>query len=431
MKKTLAKYWKNEYVQGGFIFSVFSFIASFLNYLFNFFAARALGPAGFGEITALFSYIAIFSVPTLVMTLVIIQKVSSKGHESERFALALQTWFFTIMKRWWPLVILSFLVIPLIPRVTNLSSASSYALVPIAILTFIGAFYGAIFQGLRLFLTFSLISMTSIVFKLLGPIFVIMGVDGLSTIMTFLIISGVSSVFLFYIFIKKYLAVPIGTKKNVIQKRLKDALLNKQVIITFLSVLAITSFNNIDVIFVKKFLSAGNAGIYGSWSLMTKIITYLVGPAVTVSYIFFSEKKQQESNEKVLFLSLGALLFVALCSFIAYKYFPTLLIQIFFGKKFLSVSSYLPQASVFGSLYSIITFINSYFLAKESNFSLLLPLSIPFYAAFLFLIPKTLSSIITLNIYFSLVVMAIYLIASTWGFLYNMLRWKQNNRTTT
>src|SRR3990167_3186841 len=99
MKKTLSKYWKNEFVQGGFVFTVFSFISSFLNYLFNFFAARALGPAGFGEITALFSYITIFSVPTIVMTLVVIQKVGSKGHESERFALSLQTWFFALVTR--------------------------------------------------------------------------------------------------------------------------------------------------------------------------------------------------------------------------------------------------------------------------------------------------------------------------------------------
>ncbi|OGK18280.1 hypothetical protein A3G67_03225 [Candidatus Roizmanbacteria bacterium RIFCSPLOWO2_12_FULL_40_12] len=424
MKKTLSKYWKNEFVQGGFVFTVFSFISSFLNYLFNFFAARALGPAGFGEITALFSYITIFSVPTIVMTLVVIQKVGSKGHESERFALSLQTWFFALVKRWWFLIILSLILSPIIPRVTNLSPISSYTLIPLAILTFIGAFYGAIFQGLRLFLSFSLISITAIVLKLLGPIFVLVGVDGLLTMVVFLVISGVAGILLLHTFMKKYVVSSISPKKTAIQKRLKDALFNKQVIVTFFSVLAITSFNNLDVIFVKKFFSAGSTGIYGSWSLMAKIITYVVGPAVTVSYIFFSGKRRHEGSEKVLLLSLGALFLVALGSFIAYKYFPTLLIQMFFGKRFLSVSPYLPQASIFGSLYSVITFINSYFLAKKSNFSLLLPLTIPIYATLLFLIPKEISSIMTLNIYFSLCVACLYLIAASSRFLYNMPQWK-------
>lgn len=430
MKKTLRKYWRNEFIQGGFIFTLSSFIASVINYLFNLLAARGLGPSGFGEITALFSYMAIFSVPTTVMTLVVIQKVGSKGKNSERFALSLEDWFFRLVKRWWFLLIPLFSTAFFIPRITNLSPLSGYVFVPLLLLTFLGAFYGAIFQGLKFFYWFAIISNVAVLLKLLGSVFVILGVDGLGTIMTFLILSGVIGLLAYRVIMKKYIVVRRISRVKTIQKRLTDALFNKQVIITFLSIFALTSLNNIDIIFVKKFFSPTNTGIYSSWSLFAKIIFYLVGPAVTVSYIFFSHKKNEGSSKRVLYISIGTLVFIGLCSFISYRYFPSFLIRFLFGDRFLSVAPYLAQASIFGTLYTMIAFLNNYFLAKESIFSLLLPVAIPIYTVLLFLMPRTLSSVIALNIYFSLFLTSLYLIASSWKFLYNRLRWKRSSLNT-
>ena len=75
MMKLLKKLWANEFFQGGFFLTSSSFTINVLNYFFNLLAARTLGPSGFGEITAFFSYNNIFSVPILVVTLVLIQKI--------------------------------------------------------------------------------------------------------------------------------------------------------------------------------------------------------------------------------------------------------------------------------------------------------------------------------------------------------------------
>ena len=71
--KFIKRIWSNEFYQGGIIFTLASFVTSFMNYLFNVFAARGLGPSGYGEITTMFSYIAISSTPLAVLTTTIIQ----------------------------------------------------------------------------------------------------------------------------------------------------------------------------------------------------------------------------------------------------------------------------------------------------------------------------------------------------------------------
>ncbi len=424
MRVSIRSLWNNEFIKGGAIFTLSGFVGNIINYFFNFLAARALGPIGFGEITALFSYMTLFAVPTLVMTLVVIQKIGSKGRESRQFALLLRDWFKTQVKKWWFFLIPLVVIIPFIPRVTNLSTISSSAFIPLALLGFISSFYGAIFQGLKFFGWFSLIGLTAVLLKLMGPVLVFAGIDGLATIMIFLILSPFVSFLLYRFSMNKYIKKENVQKKEILQRRLRDALINKQVIITFLSMLALTMLNNVDIIFVKKFFNPTATGVYSSWSLFAKIIFYIVGPAVTVSFIFFSQKQSKKSEEKILLVSLGVLFFIGLCSFLAYKNLSFLLIQIFFGEKFLPVAPYLSQASIFGSLYTVTAFMNSYFLAKKSYLSLLLPILIPVYAAILFFIPRTLSNIIMLNILFTSFLTGFYLVASSWRFIYNRLRWK-------
>lgn len=420
MKKALKKLWKNEFVRGGTIFTAASFLVSIINYLFNLLAARGLGPVGFSEITALSSYLSISGVPTLVITLIIVQKIGSKGELSKSFALSLQEWFSTTLTKWWflaiPILSLSFFI----PQITNLSPIVGYFLIPLMILSFVGAFYGAVFQGLKYFTWFSIISVSAILLKLLGPILLLLRIDGLMTIMMFLLASSLLGLFFSHIVIKKNVMVKKTHMIGKINKRFVDILFNKQVIITFLSILALTSFNNIDVVFVKKFFNSSDAGIYGAWSLFSKMIFYLIGPVIAVSFVFFSHKKKGRDHERVLFWSLIILSLIAILSFISYKYFSSLVIRIFFGSKFLRVAPHLAAASIFGSLYTTITFINNYFLAKKSLLSLTLMILIPVYFILLFSMPRTLNSIIALNIYFSFFVTVIYLIACSRWVFYNM-----------
>lgn len=424
MRKKIIELAGNEFVKGGVLFTVSSFIAGVLNYFFNLLAAHGLGPLGFGEITALFSYTIIFSVPMLVISLIIIEKLGSKEENAKNYAISLENWFLLKLKKWWFVIVLFTFLSPVVPRFTNLSQITGYFLIPLIILSFLNSYYLALLQGLKFFEWVSLLGIVSVLIKLAGSVFVVLGVDGISTIIFFLFVSSLCSLYFSHKKIKHSVDV-LKIKPQRINKRILDVTANKQIIITFFSILALSMFNNADIIFVKKFLSPIDAGIYSSWSLFAKIILYLVGPIIMISFIFFSSRKSEKAHEKVLIYSLILLFLVAITSFIFYKYFSFFLIRFFFGYKFDRVAPLLSKASIFGSLYTAIYFINNYFLAKKSRFSLILAVIIPIYLILLFIIPNTLNSIIYLNIYFSSFVTLVYLVAYGWRFFYNVTNGKE------
>ncbi len=419
MMSFLKRLWNNEFYQGGIYLTVSSFLVNILNYFFNLVTGRALGPIGFGEITTLLSYTTIFSVPILVVSMIIIEKLGAKGRERFNFAKDLEKWFLSKIKRWWFLIFLALLFSPFVPRITNLSTFSSYFLIPLIILAFLGAFYGALGQGLRLFFEFSVVSIIAVAVKLAGGILALLGIGRLNIVVIFILLSSIYGLLEYRrVIIKRVLRVA-NHANRMLDKRIINVVTNPQFVLIFISVLALIVLNNFDVIFVKKFFSAQDAGIYAAWSLFAKIILYSVGPIFSIAYIFFTSKENQIFHEKTLNISLIVLAAITLISYSFYSYFSAFIINIFFGNKFISVAPYLGRASIFGSLYAGITFLNNYFLAKKSGFGLILPVSLPFYIVGLFLIPKKLGVLIELNIIFAVLALLLYLIAYARIFFYN------------
>lgn len=419
MLKLLRKAWSNEFFQGSVFLTISSLIANLLNYFFNLLTGRVLGPVGFGEITALFSYITIFSVPLTVITFVIIQKLGAQEGSRYQYAKSLENWFLEKLKKLSILLLPIIVIIPFISRITNLSHSASYFLFPLLLFSIIGSIYGALAQGIHLFLGFSIVGILTLIVKLTGPILVWAGIDGLLTVLIFLLLSYfVSFVGCYLVTLKKFQQKEVINSPKI-NKRILNVLFHPQLITTFISILAITALNNADLIFVKKFLSPHEAGIYSSWSLFAKIILYFVGPLVGMGYIFFVHKESEKHHDKALIISLITLLITSIMAYLFYTYFSSFIIDLFFGEKFKAVIPILTQASIFGSLYTAITFLNNYFIAKKSSFALMLPTLFPFYLFFLFLIPRSISNIINLNITFAAIICTIYLVAYAHRFFYN------------
>lgn len=408
MGNKLKMLWSNEFIQGGFFLTSSSLLVNLLNYFFHFLAGRTLGPAGYGEIITLFSYLYLTSVPLSVISTVITQKISSRENQYQ-FVAALEDFFWQKLKKWWFLA-LPPIIIPFIPRLTNLTLLTSFSLVFLIIISPPGAFYNATLLGLKLFFWLSVIGVAATILKLAGPLLVSFGIDGLATVMTFLLLSGLLPVLANKMFLDRHIKRQ-QTSQNVLgSKRLLHLIFNKQVIITTISLLAVTALNNLDVIFVKKFLTAEVSGWYGSWSLFARIILFIVSPIIPVSFVFFAGKTGALKQNRVFVLLLAALLFVGGTSYVGYTILAPSLVNILWGDRFNQIIPYLGLAGIFGLLYSIIFFINNYFLAKKSFFALILSFLLPFYVFFLFIIPRNLPSVIRLNIVFSLIVVICYLL---------------------
>lgn len=410
MKKFMRSVWNNEFYQGGIVLTLGGFIVNLMNYFFSFLTAKSLGPNGFGEVTALLSYVSVISLPISVLTSIIIQKISAAGVTRTQYALSLEHLFVSKTRNILLIVIPLLLIIPLLPRLTNLSFLSSYILVPLLILSFLGSFYGAANQGLRLFFLITCFSIGAAAFKLTGAVVTFFGVHSILVILIFLLISALFS------FITSYILFHTKSGKNnnqsirKIERSIFSIFFSKQFLLFAFSISGLALFGTIDILFVKKFFSAEVTGIYSSWSLLAKIILYAVGPLISLSFIFFSSTDTEKKQKMSLFIAMVSLVIIGFISYFIYTRYAIVVINLFFGNRFDAVIQYIGLASIFGSLYAAITFFNNYFLSKKSLASLILPFGLPIYISFLIFIPRHLFNIMELNIYFSASVICIYFV---------------------
>jgi len=417
---------KNKFIQGGMIFTAAIYITGILNYFFNSLAAKTLGPQGYSEITALFSYLTILSVPIAVVSTDIIRRLGGKGEKRKEAFYSWDGWIWALVSKWIFLVIPYCFLILIIPRLFNINIFSSITLLfllPTSILT---AYYTAAFQGLQLFLFASLITIIPQIFKVSGPIFAQFSIDKLSIVLIFINISGLSSILISRYLISTVLS-PSNYKKSLSSKSITRVLFSRQLLITIFSLVSINLLNNLDVIFVKKFYPSAVAGLYGGWSLFAKIIFYAFGSIIGLSLIFFSSKEHEKHHKRTLIGLLIIICFGGIASFFFYKLFGAWVVQVMLSTQYNSIVTPLPLAALFGSFYSVLFLLNNFFLAKNSPFSLIVTLGVPLYICGLLFFGKSLQDIYYVNVLSSFAIMTAYILAI---FYYNRKLWSRKNKHT-
>jgi len=162
--------------------------------------------------------------------------------------------------------------------------------------------------------------------------------------------------------------------------------------------------------FVKKVFDAEQAGIYSSWSLFAKIIFYVLGPILTMAFIFFSSKKH-EIKHQIVFI--GSFIFLAAIGVIAnlgYGAFGREIVDNLFGPQFRSVIPYLEWAAYFGTGYTMMTFMTFYYLAKKSKLSLLPVVLFPVYLIVLVMYSKIIPDVMYISTIYTYAVIIIFLL---------------------
>lgn len=407
----MRKLLRNPFVQGGVYLTATNFIIGFLNYLFNIGAARILGPEGYGNITTLFAYLGILTIPLNAFTSVLIQKIGAKGDSGKVFAKGVERWTFQKIGRWWFVFFAPLLLTPFMPSLTNLEPFVAYSIIPLVLISIISTMYDGIFNGLQIFFWYSVINILTISVKLLG-----LGAGYFaSSPLIWLILFFNCSVVLKVVFNK------ILFNKNVkdislnalmpLTKRVHKVLVDRQMLLSIGSIAAVALLNNVDIIYAKKIFTAEDAGLFAGWALFAKIIYYALGPLLGLSYIFFSNKKTVLQHQLVLIGGLIGFVIVGVIANLGYGYFDNLLIKTLFGPKFLSLLPFLEWAALFGIGYVMVSFMNGYFLAKSSKATLILPITLPLYVIGLLVYARSMANLIFLDTTFIFFVLTLYLIA--------------------
>src|SRR3989338_8017881 len=230
MKRFINKLLINRFFQGGMILTVTNFIVGFLNYLFNSFSGKLLGPEKYSEISALFSYLFIFAVPSSVIHSEIIRRLGYAGKNRFQLIKSWEEWYRKIIRKWnFLLIFFVPFFIFIIPPLTNLSLIYSFTLMILILTTFFSIFYTSTLLGLHLFFLYSIVLILSTLTKLIGPVLVYFGIDGATTIAVFIMLSSVILVIVSKINLERTLK-KIKTRYSS-NKKLYHLLFNRQIII--------------------------------------------------------------------------------------------------------------------------------------------------------------------------------------------------------
>ena len=410
MKQKLLKLSRNKFIQGGAILTSANFIVNICGYLFHILSARIGGPIVYGEIVALFSYMAIIGIPTTIIVTIIIRRLSSAGEMRNAVAFGFEQWLIQKAKHWWWLLFIYFFPVFFIPKYTNLLFISALVLLLTIFIGFINSIYGAMLLGAHYFLGYSISIITIALIKIAGPLFAFFLPNDLIIIYSFIIIGFIIGLFICIYSLHKNISKPHKKKPYILNKSIMSVLFEKVTIIACMSLLGMAILGNADIIIIKKLFSASEVGIYGAWSLFAKIILFILAPLNSILLIFFSSKSSESSQKKILFVTCFSLIIVGSMIFLTYRYFGSEITNIL-GSSFHPVIRILPQAALFGIAYAMVNILNQYFIARKSYYSLVGILSIPLYIILLLLFGKTISNFITINIIFTMALTVLYIIS--------------------
>jgi len=140
----------------------------------------------------------------------------------------------------------------------------------------------------------------------------------------------------------------------------------KYAIPVFFGILGMTLFYSIDIILVKHFLTAFEAGEYAAISNLGKIIYF---GSFTVGMVLFPKisKKNIPKKERrnLLFKSLGLTALIASPLVVLYYLFPKYIISFLYGSAYIGAAPYLGKFGIFITLFALTYILTYYFLGRK------------------------------------------------------------------
>ncbi|MCX6789499.1 MAG: oligosaccharide flippase family protein [Candidatus Gribaldobacteria bacterium] len=351
----------DKFLSNSFIFFVGGFLVSLGSYLFQFLMVRLLSVESYGELQSLLAVSVIFGIPIAALSTVLIKytaRFKAKGENGKLHSL------FSLFTNRMILAISIFSVIffafsGLVADFLKLNSVWPVIILGLTFIpTLLSSINRAVIQGLEKFTSISIIGLVEVIVRiLLAFILVKIGLAVNGAIGAIALAGLVGYFFTFlplkFLFSKDKKKEPIETKEII-----------KYLPPVFFSLLFLTLFYNIDIVLVKHFLPAYEAGQYGALALIGHIIFFITGPIVAVMFPMTSAAHANNANPSKIFkktIALAALIGSAVL--LIYFLLPELVIKILVGSKFLPLAGLLGWFSLAMFLYSLIIIFSQYFLS--------------------------------------------------------------------
>lgn len=372
MKRRIKEAISHPLISGSIIIFAGTLLGNFLNFLFNFFMSRNLSVSDYGILASLNSLILVFAliadsfVPTIVHFAAI--HFAKKEHKQ------IGGIFFQANKIAILLGVSSFLIFAIFAKDIGifLNIDNNFLIILVGIIVFfgyMGSLSKAILQAKLLFKYISFINVFSASTKLLfGVILVFLGYRVTGAITSYLIYF-----FIFYILVLFPLRNFFKRGNNVFSVGIKR-------IISYggpasLALISLTFFITSDILLVKHFFSAKEAGIYAGLSLVARVIYFFSAPIASVMFPIVVQKHSREENFTNTF-KISFLLVFLLSIFVTafYFIFPDFSIRLFLKKEEYVVGApLLGYFGIFITLYSLLSLLTNFYLSiKKTQVSILI-----------------------------------------------------------
>lgn len=340
---------------------------SAINYLYHLAMGRMLGPAGYGELASLISLIGLLGIIPASVSLMIIKYVASAKNEHEINSLV--GWFKAKIFRASLVFFIAILAVsPLITSFLNINRVSYLILIAISFLFSLQAGLNrSILQGLLKFKEMVVSILVENSAKLIISIFLVYLGFQVGGVMTALVISALLGLYMTNLYLRYNPSGKIDSSPDV---RSMMAF----TIPVAIQTIATTSLYSSDLILVKHFFPAHEAGIYAALSTLGKIIFFGTGPIGAVMFPLVSQRNALGKPYKKIFLySLLATLLLSLGVLSIYFWIPKLAIKLLYGSAYLEASTLLVWFGVFMSLFTFSSLLINYFLSLGKTRVVLLP----------------------------------------------------------
>jgi len=383
---------------------------AFLNYLFYPVLSRLLSPSDFGDIQALFSLIAQSGIILGAFSIIAVNIISNTLDENERDVVIskLQKISFYIIGI---IFIILLLYIGKLKYFFNFSTF--YPLFGLAIilpLSTLITFRNAYLQGTGNFLHLSISGIVASLSKLiLAVVFILVGLSVFGATLGIIFSYVLVFIYLFYqtrnfLHLNKKTDIHI-LEKGRINKELKYGLL------VFFATGLVTLFYTSDILIIKHYFSAIDAGLYAGVSVVAKILFFVIAPASTV--LFSSVKIARSFKENLLALrkSLIISIILGLGGMITFYFFSSEIVSITVGSKYAIFAYLLPKIGLIMLLTAIINVFVLYFLALRRFLVMAVSLLGMSFIGFMLLFKHNCIDTILNNFIYSLVFILILLLA--------------------
>ena len=362
-KVILSKLFETKVGQGSIILFLASFLSGFLNYLFNPIMGRFLGPNLYGELASLLSLLNLTSVVTLALGTVVVKftadfKAKGENTKINELLLGLTNKFFLVSGLFFITFAFSSKYIADFLKLNhNLPVIILAALIAISFFLTIN---NGVLQGLLNFTFYSISLLSQSLTRLIfGFLVVFLGFKLNGVMFAILFGLGLTYILTFYP-LRRYLK-KIPNKLEFPWKGLFSYSLT-----TFISILGLALIMTTDIVLVKHFFSASEAGLYSAASLTAKIILFLVAPVILVMFPLISERASSNKGYiHLLYYTFGFALLVGGILTIIYFLFSEFILGILFGQKYLEVAPILGMFALFIFLYTLSTVLVYFYLSIQ------------------------------------------------------------------